>query len=156
MGKTTRQNILKAVVYTSILMCCICWETVTSNDARPTIDEAKIHFPIAHTTIKNNDMEEIRNTSASHFNHPTLENHGKSEDASHGQHSMSNGGHADAGTHGELHENHDDGHHGIHLASWRWSEYSVYLAFILMIISAGVLKLLFHHCHCLSAYFPES
>ena len=176
MGKTTMQNIWKTVIYTSILLYCICWEPVTSNDARPTIDEAKIHFPIAHTTIKNNDVGEISNTSASDFNHPTLENHVKSEDASHrndesqigtmndalvggntkSQHSMNNGDHADAGPHGELHENHDEGHHGIHLASWRWSEYSVYLAFILMIISAGVLKLLFHHCHCLSAYFPES
>ena len=53
--------------------------------------------------------------------------------------------------------NHKEHHHGgIHLASWRWDEYADLLAFTLMIIIAGIFKLLFHHCHFLSHHFPES
>ncbi len=37
------------------------------------------------------------------------------------------------------------GHHGVRLASWRWNEYGAILLFILMIILAAVLKMVFHH-----------
>lgn len=53
-------------------------------------------------------------------------------------------------------DDHDDGHHGVRLASWRWDEYSNILTFLIMVILAGVLKLLFHHVPFLSQHFPES
>lgn len=47
-------------------------------------------------------------------------------------------------------------HHGIALASWRWSEYRYILMFSVMVIMAGILKLLFHHATFLSRHLPES
>ena len=61
--------------------------------------------------------------------------------------------HDDVGGHGE----HDTGeHHGISLASFRWSEYSNAIMFTGMILSAVILKIVFHHMTLLSHMLPES
>jgi len=52
-------------------------------------------------------------------------------------------------------ESHDD-HHGVHLASWRWTEFSRMFLFTLMIICAVLIKITFHHAKFLSKYVPES
>ena len=48
------------------------------------------------------------------------------------------------------------GHHGISLASWRWSEYGDIFVMLLMITLAAVSKVVFHEVHYLSKHFPES
>jgi len=49
-----------------------------------------------------------------------------------------------------------DAHHGVHLVSWRWNEYSKMFLFSLMIICAVLIKISFHHAKFLSRYVPES
>ena len=49
-----------------------------------------------------------------------------------------------------------DEHSGIHLASWRWCDYYEHILFCLIVILAGIFKLVFHHTPILSNYFPES
>eukprot|EP00095_Tigriopus_kingsejongensis_P008991 maker-scaffold783_size97670-snap-gene-0.22 protein:Tk08991 transcript:maker-scaffold783_size97670-snap-gene-0.22-mRNA-1 annotation:"hypothetical protein DAPPUDRAFT_314297" len=51
---------------------------------------------------------------------------------------------------------HESHAHGVVLASWRWNEYSSIMMFTLMILLAGILKLLFHHIPFLAERFPES
>ncbi|XP_037077442.1 Na(+)/H(+) exchanger beta-like, partial [Pollicipes pollicipes] len=46
--------------------------------------------------------------------------------------------------------------HGIHVASWRWTEVQTYYAITLFIVIAGLAKLGFHHAHFLSSKLPES
>lgn len=46
--------------------------------------------------------------------------------------------------------------HHIRLASWRWDSYGNILTFTLMVITAGLLKIAFHHAHFLSKHLPES
>ena len=46
-------------------------------------------------------------------------------------------------------------HHGIRLVSWRWDEYAKLVTFCMIIISAGIFKLAFHHATWLS-WLPES
>ena len=65
--------------------------------------------------------------------------------------------------HGDIHVTDEDkndtcneGHHGIHLASWRWCDYYEHILFCLIVILAGIFKLVFHHTPMLSNYFPES
>jgi len=70
-------------------------------------------------------------------------------------------GSALVGGHGEnegedSHGDGEGGHHGVRLASWRWGGYGSILMVLVMIILAGVLKILFHHWHFLSENFPES
>lgn len=48
----------------------------------------------------------------------------------------------------------EGGHHGVQLASWRWDAYSSILTFLIMVILAGVLKLLFHHAPILPTILP--
>ena len=53
----------------------------------------------------------------------------------------------------------NDSHHGvsqIHLASWRWDEYGKLLTTIIVLILAGIFKLLFHHTPIVPNYMPES
>jgi len=47
-------------------------------------------------------------------------------------------------------------HGGIHLVSWRWSEFSSAIMFSGMIISAVILKIIFHHLTWLAKALPES
>jgi len=49
-----------------------------------------------------------------------------------------------------------DSHHGVHLASWRWSSFSRMFLFTLMIICAVLIKISFHHAKLLSKFIPES
>lgn len=51
---------------------------------------------------------------------------------------------------------HEDGHHGIQLASWRWDEYSDYFIICVMISFAAAAKVAFHEISYLSKHFPES
>lgn len=44
----------------------------------------------------------------------------------------------------------------IHLASWRWEEYGKILTPTLVLILAGIIKILFHHTPILPNYMPES
>jgi len=44
----------------------------------------------------------------------------------------------------------------VHLVSWKWSEYSSAIMFTGMIISAAVLKIIFHHLDWLARILPES
>lgn len=46
--------------------------------------------------------------------------------------------------------------HGVHLASWRWDEFSSPILFTGMIISAVILKIIFHHLPRLEKLLPES
>ena len=57
--------------------------------------------------------------------------------------------------HHEAHDVHDE-HHGVHLASWRWSEYSSPIMFTGMILCAVILKIIFHHLPWLAKLLPES
>eukprot|EP00091_Calanus_sinicus_P013846 TRINITY_DN30754_c0_g1_i1.p1 TRINITY_DN30754_c0_g1~~TRINITY_DN30754_c0_g1_i1.p1 ORF type:complete len:169 (-),score=47.41 TRINITY_DN30754_c0_g1_i1:33-515(-) len=66
--------------------------------------------------------------------------HVKNNNGDHGD-----GGHSDGGHHG-----------GIHLVSWRWSEFSSAIMFSGMIISAVILKIIFHHMPWLAKALPES
>lgn len=70
----------------------------------------------------------------------TVSGHIKNNDGDHGD-----GGHGDGGHHG-----------GIHLVSWRWSEFSSAIMFSGMIISAVILKIIFHHLPWLAKALPES
>ena len=70
----------------------------------------------------------------------TVSGHVKNNDGDHGD-----GGHSDGGHHG-----------GIHLVSWRWSEFSSAIMFSGMIISAVILKIIFHHLPWLAKALPES
>ena len=55
------------------------------------------------------------------------------------------------------HESHDgSGHDGIHLVSFRWKEFSSAIMFTGMILTAVVLKIIFHHLTLLSKLLPES
>jgi len=58
--------------------------------------------------------------------------------------------------HGSTTDPEDSHGHGIHLASWRWKEYSNSLMFTGMIISAVIIKIIFHHLPSLSKVVPES
>lgn len=51
---------------------------------------------------------------------------------------------------------HQDEHHGIQLASWRWDEYSDYFIICVMISFAAAAKVAFHEISYLSKHFPES
>ena len=53
--------------------------------------------------------------------------------------------------------NHTEGHHGgIHLASWRWSEYNNFLGILFVVLVAALLKIAFHHAPLLAEWIPES
>lgn len=54
------------------------------------------------------------------------------------------------------HGEHEDGHHGIQLASWKWDEYSDHIIICLMILMAGIVKIGFHETPLLSKHLPES
>ena len=41
-------------------------------------------------------------------------------------------------------------------ASWRWTEFSSPILFIGMLITASILKIVFHHIHFLEKILPES
>jgi len=59
--------------------------------------------------------------------------------------------------HGEAKSNVHESHHGgIHLVSWRWPEFSSAVMFCGMIISAVILKIIFHHMTWLAKALPES
>ena len=76
-----------------------------------------------------------------------------------GGHSISDSHRGPSHGHEELdHAGHgDDGHHsGIHLASWRWTEFSSAIMFTGLIISAVMLKIIFHHLPLLAKILPES
>jgi hypothetical protein len=51
---------------------------------------------------------------------------------------------------------HEDVHHGVNLASWRWPIYGDIIMFCLTILLAALFKLIFHHAHFLSKRVPES
>ena len=53
-------------------------------------------------------------------------------------------------------EGHGEGHGGIHLASWKWSEFSSPIMFTGLIITAMMLKIIFHHMPFLEKLLPES
>ena len=67
------------------------------------------------------------------------------------------GGH---GTHHEekedLDNDHHDEHHRIHLASWRWVDYNSLFIICVMIVSAAVVKVVYHEVHFLANNFVES
>ena len=44
----------------------------------------------------------------------------------------------------------------IHVASWRWEEFGNILTPLLVLVLAGIIKLLFHHTPILPNYIPES
>ena len=115
--------------------------SANANESRPTvIGDDNIYSP-RNVTVPSNTHPQIDEEPSIRINIVPSSNHEDHAD------------HAVEGRHGA----HGDDHHGgIHLASWRWEEYSSLVLFILIIICAAVLKLLFHHCHCLSSYFPES
>ncbi|XP_043201773.1 sodium/hydrogen exchanger 2-like isoform X2 [Amphibalanus amphitrite] len=93
----------------------------------------------------------------------TTISHGGEHAVVHGEHSEHGAGSAHSGSHGdvvtmsycveseEVHES-----HGIHVASWRWTEVQTYYAITLFIVIAGLAKLAFHHAHFLSSKLPES
>jgi len=54
------------------------------------------------------------------------------------------------------HEPSHSGSHGVHLASWRWEEFSSHILFTGMLISAVILKIIFHHLPRLEKVLPES
>ena len=57
---------------------------------------------------------------------------------------------------GESHDTSAHGSHGVHLASWRWDEFSSPILFTGMLIIAVILKILFHHMPFLEKLLPES
>ena len=71
-------------------------------------------------------------TQGGHQHHPTVHQEEGGADAEHSEHG------------------HGGGHHGIRLASWRWSSYRTIIMFTLLVILAAVLKLAFHHTHLLA------
>ena len=124
---------------------------VHGNESRPTIDES-VHFPVNVTVPSNGHDQSTEHPSKTPISHHEVGTKEEIHETNGNGHAPNLEGQAVEGEHGS----HEVEHAGIHLASWRWAEYNVYLSFLLMIICAGILKLLFHHCHCLSAYFPES
>ncbi len=61
----------------------------------------------------------------------------------------------------KTHEHHNitdssDHGHGITLVSWRWDDYSDYVVVCIMILVAGIVKVIFHETPILSKHFPES
>ena len=50
----------------------------------------------------------------------------------------------------------DDGHHGVRLASWRFSSYGSMFLCTLMLILCVIVKICFHYIPILSKYLPES
>ena len=55
------------------------------------------------------------------------------------------------------HEHHGNGaHHRIHLASWRWVDYNSLFIICVMIVSAAVVKVVYHEVHFLANNFVES
>ena len=54
----------------------------------------------------------------------------------------------------QIHDDHI--HYEIKLASWKWDEYWNVLTTLMIIIMAGIFKLLFHHTPIVSKHFPES
>lgn len=58
--------------------------------------------------------------------------------------------------HDDIHQQSDHGSHGVHLASWRWDEFSSPILFTGMLIVAVILKILFHHIPFLEKLLPES
>ena len=53
-------------------------------------------------------------------------------------------------------QHHHGAAHHIHLASWRWTEYGRILIPTIILVLAGIIKLIFHHTPILSRYMPES
>jgi len=74
----------------------------------------------------------------------------QTDDSGHHQSDSSHGG-----GHKGVHDSHE-GHHGVRLASWRWSEYGIYVILCVTIILVGIFKIAFHQMHSLSNVFPES
>ena len=56
----------------------------------------------------------------------------------------------------ETHHDEHEEHHGIHLVSWRWSEFSNYFVCCVMIIMAASVKVIFHEVPILYKHMPES
>ncbi|XP_050025587.2 uncharacterized protein [Dermacentor andersoni] len=56
----------------------------------------------------------------------------------------------------EREHEHSEGHHGVTVASIRWSFVSVPFVFTVFIILAGFTKIVFHHANFLSSIVPES
>jgi len=81
-------------------------------------------------------------TASEHESHET---HASESYANSSEHSGQSKGHGDEGHHG-----------GIHLMSWRWKEFSSAIMFSSMIISAVILKIVFHHLPWLAKALPES
>ena len=122
----------------------------SANESRPTvIGDETIYFP-SNVTPASDLQPQNEDEPAISINIVPSSNHGSHAEVGDHEHHADEGDHSRHGAHGEEH------HGGIHLASWRWEEYSSLVVFILVIITAAVLKLLFHHCHCLASYFPES
>ena len=72
----------------------------------------------------------------------------------HDLHSVSN--HDQHSAKGADHHKPHQGEHGVHLASWKWSEYSSPIMFTGMILCAAILKIIFHHLPWLAKLLPES
>ena len=124
--------------------------SASANESRPTvIGDETIYFP-RNVTPASDIQPQNEDEPAISINIVPSSNHGSHAEVGDHERHADEGDHSRHGAHGEEH------HGGIHLASWRWEEYSSLVVFILVIITAAVLKLLFHHCHCLASYFPES
>ena len=137
-------KISKIVFVVLFILKCVSIQPVVANKSHPTVfDEDSINFP-NNLTLANKTNDENKKDVDIVVNIIESSN----------PESIKVQKPADAGTHGSQEDSTDHG--GIHLASWKWDEFSNLLAFLVMIISAAILKLLFHHCHCLSHLFPES
>ena len=119
-----------------ILFCCVVTLSSASINTSPSSD-------------KRNDVDDVR---------PMVFNKNEDivQDRFHGPFHDPDGPGVDEGGNKNKNDTCHDGHHGIHLASWRWCDYYEHILFCLIVILAGIFKLVFHHTPLLSNYFPES